>query len=42
MLLTFSVENFRSIRDLQTLKTPYGQDYMAIAGDYGPTVWDCS
>src|SRR5262249_31773049 len=24
-----------TFRDLQTMKTPYGIDYMAIAGDYG-------
>lgn len=28
--------------DLQNLKTPYGRRYLAIAQDYGPTVWGIS
>ena len=28
-----------TLRDLQTLKTPYGRDYMAMVMDYGPNVW---
>lgn len=28
-----------TLRDLQTLKTPYGRAYMEIALDYGPNLW---
>lgn len=31
-------ENF-TVGDLQNLKTPYGQQYLAIAQMYGPSVW---
>lgn len=31
-----------TIRDLMNLKTPYGQEYLAIAQDYGPTEWGIS
>lgn len=28
--------------DLQTLRTPWGRDYMGIAQQYGPTIWGLS
>jgi hypothetical protein len=28
-----------TMRDLQTLKTPFGRQYMEIALDYGPNLW---
>lgn len=31
-----------TISDLQTLKTPWGREYMAIAQQYGPTIWGIS
>lgn len=31
-----------TMRDLQTLKTPYGRAYMEIAHDYGPSIWGIS
>ena len=31
-----------TIRDLQNLKTPYGQAYLGIAQDYGPSEWGFS
>lgn len=31
-----------TIRDLSNLKTPYGQEYLGIAQDYGPTDWGIS
>lgn len=31
-----------TLLDLQTLKTPYGREYMSIALSYGPNVWGLS
>lgn len=31
-----------TLADLQTLKTPYGRQYMGIAQDFGPTIWGLS
>jgi hypothetical protein len=31
-----------TLRDLQTLKTPWGRAYMEIALDYGPNIWGVS
>jgi len=28
-----------TLMDLQNLKTPWGRDYLAIAQQYGPTIW---
>lgn len=28
-----------TMRDIQTLKTPWGREYMGLAQAYGPTVW---
>lgn len=28
-----------TLRDLQTLKTEYGRNYMSMAMDYGPNIW---
>lgn len=33
-----SMKNF-TLQDLQTLKTPWGRQYMAFAQMYGPTLW---
>lgn len=40
-LNTEAMKNF-TMRDLQTLKTPYGRAYMEIAQDYGPNIWGFS
>jgi len=31
-----------TLADLQTLKTPFGRQYMAFAQTYGPTIWGVS
>ncbi len=33
-----SMRNF-TLQDLQTMKTPYGRQYMAFAQMYGPSLW---
>jgi len=38
MVVPKQFENF-TLADLQNLKTPWGREYLAIAQQYGPSVW---
>lgn len=38
MVVPKQFENF-TLADLQSLKTPWGREYLAIAQQYGPSVW---
>lgn len=38
LLVPDAFKNF-TLQNLQSLKTPYGREYLAIAQDYGPNIW---
>jgi hypothetical protein len=41
MVVPEAFKNF-TLADLQSLKTPWGREYMAIAQSYGPSIWGLS